>query len=322
MTMLPLTKKNGYKAVLQVCGGTELSTKEASPMCWRINPDDETPRWTQVDDMPHARLMPDSVLLPDGKILYVNGASFGMAGGNQGQVQYARDPVYATDLYDPEAPAGQQWTTLAPMTVARLYHSGAMLTESGHVVTTGSEMKNLDDFYPAPKPNCWPTVETACLDAFEYRLERFTPPYLQTGQPRPVIGTAPAKLTHESTFVIEMSSSASQVDRVTFIRYTSTTHSTNTDQRFVELEILGVEGSKIYAQMPPNSAVAPPGNWMLFALSKGVPSVAKTVSLGLGPATKVTLPAGAKKPNSKNDGASLKIVWASLIAGLAMPLLW
>ena len=67
MVMLPLTKKNGYKAVLQVCGGTKLSSKDASPMCWRINPDDVTPVWTRVDDMPHARLMPDGVLLP-GKV--------------------------------------------------------------------------------------------------------------------------------------------------------------------------------------------------------------------------------------------------------------
>ena len=64
MTMLPLSKKNGYKSVLQACGGSKLSSKEASPMCWTINPDDDSPQWVRVDDMPHGRLMPDSILLP------------------------------------------------------------------------------------------------------------------------------------------------------------------------------------------------------------------------------------------------------------------
>ena len=88
--------------------------------------------------MPNARLMPDSVLLPDGKILYVNGLGWGQAGGNAGQVQYAQNPVYATDLYDPSS---GQWTTLAPATNKRLYHSGALLLSSGHVMTQGSDMK-------------------------------------------------------------------------------------------------------------------------------------------------------------------------------------
>ena len=249
-------------------------------------------------------------MMTDGKILYVNGAGFGMAGGNQGQVQYARDPVYATDLYDPEAPAGSQWTTLAPASVARLYHSGALLLESGHVITVGSEMKNLNDYYPSINPNCWPTVERACSDAFEYRIERFTPPYLMSNKPRPVLSNVPTALTHDSTFFIELSSPISAVDRVTFVRYTTTTHSTNTDQRFVELEILAKDGNKIYLQMPPNAAIAPPGNWMLFALSNGVPSVAKTINLNLGAPTQVNVPGG--KSGSKSGGSD-SLVWSGCV---------
>jgi hypothetical protein len=328
MTMLPLSKKNGYKSILQVCGGVKLSSKEASNMCWRINPDDASPKWERGDDMPHARLMPDGVLLPDGKILYVNGAGFGMAGGNQGQVQYARDPVYPADLFDPNAPPGQQWTTLASASVARLYHSGALLTESGHVVTVGSEMKNFPDYYPTIRQDCWPVVERACTDAFEYRIERFTPPYLLTSNPRPVISTAPASLTHDSTFMIELGSGtdSESIDRLTFIRYTSTTHSTNTDQRFVELEILGREGSKIYSKMPPNGAVAPPGNWMLFALSKqGVPSVAKTINLQLGPSTSVVIPSTASAKGTKSGALGQKkemmMAWM-VVLGLSWSLMF
>ena len=71
-------------------------------MCWEIQPDEPNPVWKETASLPNARVMPDSVMLPDGKILYLNGQSKGMAGGNAGQVQYAQDPVHAVDLYDPE----------------------------------------------------------------------------------------------------------------------------------------------------------------------------------------------------------------------------
>lgn len=66
--MLPLTEKNNFRCVLMVCGGSVQSTiktsKDASKQCWTIGPDDEKPTWTRVDDMPHGRVMPDSVILP------------------------------------------------------------------------------------------------------------------------------------------------------------------------------------------------------------------------------------------------------------------
>ena len=230
----------------------------------------------------------------DGKILYLNGAAFGVAGGNQGQVMYARDPVFAVDLHDPFAPSGKQWTSLANASIARLYHDGALLLETGHVITFGSEMKNYMDYYPFRKSSlCFPATETVCSDAFEYRIERFTPPYLLTGKPRPVIKDAPSFLTHDSTFKITMES-PDKVDRVTFIRYSTTTHNLNTDQRFIELEILGKLGSTVYLQMPPNSAIAPPGIWHLFALSQGVPSVSKTVNLQNGDSARIEIPKEAR----------------------------
>jgi hypothetical protein len=80
-TYLPMTYKNNYKFVLRICGGSKLSTIEASKMCWEIEPDSSNPVWIRKADMPNARVMPDSVILPDGTILYVNGASSGQAGG-------------------------------------------------------------------------------------------------------------------------------------------------------------------------------------------------------------------------------------------------
>ncbi|RKO90455.1 hypothetical protein BDK51DRAFT_35389 [Blyttiomyces helicus] len=191
-TVLPMTLKNNYSFKLQVCGGSKSPASAvsrgaqynvsiygdggqarpyASASCVQINPDDAQPVWSAPDPMPNARLMPDSVLLPDGKILYVNGAGWGQAGGDAGESQYATDPVYGVDLFDPEAPSGSQWTSMANATVPRLYHSGALLLSSGHVITTGSEMQNYIDFWApgGPKENCYPVQiggvnSPSCID--------------------------------------------------------------------------------------------------------------------------------------------------------------
>lgn len=68
MTVLPMTIKNKYAFVTQVCGGSyyEQGTRAAisSPMCWQFNPDDARPQWTRVADMPVGRVMVDSIILP------------------------------------------------------------------------------------------------------------------------------------------------------------------------------------------------------------------------------------------------------------------
>lgn len=90
------------------------------------------------------RLMPDSVLLPTGKILVVNGLGWGQAGGNAGETQYARTPIYESSIFDPQS---STFATLASATQKRLYHSGALLLQTGHVMTFGSEMDNYDDYW-------------------------------------------------------------------------------------------------------------------------------------------------------------------------------
>lgn len=57
------------------------SQTEASNQCIRmvLNPEGIRQGW-QVERMPHPRVMPDMLMLPDGKILIVNGAHTGLAG--------------------------------------------------------------------------------------------------------------------------------------------------------------------------------------------------------------------------------------------------
>jgi hypothetical protein len=226
--------------------------------------------------------------------LFVNGLRQGLAGGNQGQVQYASDPVFGSDLYDPTKPEGSRWSTLAPATQMRLYHSGALLMESGHVVTTGSEMNNYNDYWPVEnrKSGCFPLSDTICTDPFNYVIEKFTPPYL-TKPKRPEIILAPSSGTHDSLISFQVTNHT-QVKRVTFIRVASTTHSTNTDQRFIELVIVGKSNNKVYVRLPKTATMAPPGRWYLFALDdENTPSVAKTMLLSVGPKTEEQVPSDA-----------------------------
>ena len=132
-------------------------------------------------------------------------------------------------------------------------------------------------------PNCFPKgLKNICTSPYEYRIERYTPYYLTTGKPRPAIISAPSELTFNSSFLIEIKTSTG-IDKATLIRYSTTTHYTNTDQRYVELDVIGLSDSKVGLRMPANGAIAPPGNWMLFVLKEGVPSVAKTIRLQDGP---------------------------------------
>ena len=64
MVVLPLTIANNFQFTLMICGGSKLSSQDASAMCMKISPDEKAPKWSYAGDMPNPRLMPDSVLLP------------------------------------------------------------------------------------------------------------------------------------------------------------------------------------------------------------------------------------------------------------------
>lgn len=242
--------------------------------------------------------------------MFVNGAGWGVAGGQGGDAQYAGEPVFDASLYDPEAPAGQKWSSLPNASVPRLYHSGVILSPDGYVITTGSEMSNYGDVYgPNANPDCYPNgAKRVCTNPYEYRIERYTPYYLTNGKERPVITSAPSEITYNSSFLIEVPK-GTKVTKVTFIRYATTTHSTNTDQRLIELEIIGAHDNLVGLRAPVNGALAPPANWMLFILTDGTPSIAKVIRLKSGPQTDFE-PSLLPAPVPDKSGAGNKAVFS------------
>ncbi|KAJ1553957.1 hypothetical protein HK405_006422 [Cladochytrium tenue] len=346
-TVLPMHESNNWEQTIMVCGGSKNSTKDASDMCYAITPGADTPEWTARAVMPHSRLMPDSVLLPDGTILYTNGVGWGQAGGNAGQCQYAAAPVHYTDLYDPST---DTWTTVGTSTVSRMYHSGAILLSDATVITTGSEMANYLDYWgndtntvapdPALNPNCWPVADVNCTSAYQYKIELFTPPYLLTGATRPNITTAPQKAAWNSTVTIGIQHAGAKgsdgyISRVTLVRYTTTTHSTNTDQRFLEPIIISLTDSQLTFRIPPDGKIAPPGNYHLYVLSSaGIPSVAATVLIGSTGDSNSTSSGGSSATASSTktttggalgvhaSAAPLQLLAAALVGAAATAMAW
>jgi hypothetical protein len=83
--ILPLSPQNGYKPEVLICGGSDLddslptrfikASYPATTQCARmvITKLGIRKGW-QVEHMPQGRIMPDLIMMPDGKVLIVNGA--------------------------------------------------------------------------------------------------------------------------------------------------------------------------------------------------------------------------------------------------------
>lgn len=283
--LLPLRPNDTppYRArIMVIGGGNGPEPTVAKNTCEILDLGVPTPQWKAAKSMKHPRVMPDSVLLPDGKVLVINGSETGQSDGG-------KTPVYAAELYDPKS---DQWTTLAEMSMDRLYHATALLLPDARVMSAGTDREWNPQGY----------------DYAHTQLEVFSPPYLFHG-PRPAIQWAPDSVAYNTTFEVA-TDDAKAIKSAVLIRNGSCTHSFNSDQRFVELEIkkrlakkLWVRWSKqqvsswfgsftfswpaeVFAstglelQAPPNGFVAPEGYYMLFLLSNGdVPSEAKFIRL-------------------------------------------
>lgn len=83
--------------------------------------------------MPLARVMGDMLLLPNGHVLIINGASAGVAGWELG-----RNPVLSPVTYRPDNQVGSRFEVENPSTKPRVYHSTTVLLRDGRVLVGGS----------------------------------------------------------------------------------------------------------------------------------------------------------------------------------------
>ncbi len=265
--LLPLRPPE-YDARILTAAGTLARSGAGVPLAEITDLTTSPPSHAFTEPMEEGRWFPSHVTLPDGNVLVTGGAK------QDGVLLMGTDaieatPVLSTELFEPsEDGLSGTWTTLAPMTIPRVYHSTSLLLPDGRVVVAGSVPNHVAN--PATEP----TREKA--------LEVFEPPYLFRGD-RPVLERAPARLAWDEAFTVE-TPDAQDIAEVVLVRAGTVTHVYNPEQRMIELELQDRADGSITAQAPPDAALAPPGTYMLFLIEQTdqgpVPSVAAMVQLG------------------------------------------
>ncbi len=163
--LLPLSSSNNWSPDIIICGGGVYQdiTSPTDPSCGRIQPMSPNADW-EMESMPEGRCMVEGILLPDGTVIWLNGGSRGAQGFG-----LMVDPTYEALLYNPAKPLGQRFSTLASSTIARLYHSVALLLLDGTLMVAGSN--------PVQMPILQPDANNSYVT--EFRVENYVPPYLQ-----------------------------------------------------------------------------------------------------------------------------------------------
>jgi hypothetical protein len=205
------------------------------------------PRGTLTGGIPETgdqgKMYVSAVILPDGKVLETGGALHNRA-----------DPVFEASMYDPDTNTFTGGLATDP--VARGYHSSAFLLPDGRVMAVGD---NPGD------------------GTFEMRVSIYTPPYLFRGGRPQIRSVANQFWGYGSTQQITVDG---PVVTASLIRPAAVTHSSDPNQRYVELPMT-VNGTTIGLNVTSNPNIAPPGWYMLFVVSPGgVPSVASWVHVG------------------------------------------
>jgi hypothetical protein len=212
----------------------------------------------------------DSVLLPDGTVLFVNGATSERVLQPPFLGGLDSDGLRYPELYDPTT---NRFKTLASSLIPRVYHSVALLLPDARVWVAGSNHDSVRN------KGGYKNGDPSQGDARELRIETFAPPYLFKG-PRPVLAVVPESVRYGDTIAVS-SSTTIPIASFALLRCGSVTHAFNADQRYIGLQASSNGPQSMALTMPPSGWVAPPGYYLLFAVSdKGVPSKGAFIRLG------------------------------------------
>ncbi|MGH2703732.1 MAG: galactose oxidase-like domain-containing protein [Actinomycetota bacterium] len=205
--------------------------------------------WRPTIDMQIARHHPDTVLLPDGRVLIIAGHSIDR------EARYASyvDPRAGFALTAGASDGGE----------VRGYHNVALLLPDGRVLVGGGRDVDTDS-----------SVEKS---TFRY----YYPSYMFAARPR--ILAAPETIGFDSSFFVH--SDGPQPTEVLLMALGSMTHSFDQNQRSVQLQTTGTaqspSGESLTIAVGPTPQAASPGYYMLFVLDAvRTPSVAKIVRVG------------------------------------------
>ncbi|UZJ54791.1 hypothetical protein CBS101457_004111 [Exobasidium rhododendri] len=315
--MLPLTPENNYTPTILFCGGSIMTDAQwgsygtpntntyniaAQTDCSSITPEDAngnllSPHYTQEEDLPQGRSMGQFIHLPTGQMVIVNGAQRGTAGyGNTtwnmvngvNLEGFSQDPTYQPVLYDPSLPIGSRLTStgFGTSTIARLYHSSAILLPDGSVLIGGSN-PHQDVSLSMPLNTTPQGFNTT------YELEKWYPMYYNEPRPSPaglpsyiLYGGNTWNFSMDAAFMGTAANYNAENTKVMVIRPGFSTHAMNMGQRSLQLQhtyTVNSDGSVEYMvnPMPINQNIFVSGPALLFITIAGVPSVGKLVQIGV-----------------------------------------
>ncbi|MCB8903913.1 MULTISPECIES: kelch motif-containing protein [unclassified Streptomyces] len=247
-----------HQKVMVLGGGGVGESSRSTARTSIIDVSEDSPVFTDGPALPQGTRYLSSVLLPDDTVF--------TTGGSEDYRGRSGSDILKAQFYDPRSNA---FTEAAEPTVGRNYHSEALLLPDGRVATFGSDPL-FDD------------KDNTRLGTFEQRVEVFTPPYLhKAGTDRPVLGEGPQELDQNGRATFK-TRDAGRIVKARLMRPSAVTHTTDVEQRSVELGLTRSQnGTTVTVDVPEDRTLVPPGWYMLFVTdANGIPSEAKWIQVG------------------------------------------
>jgi galactose oxidase len=219
------------------------------------------PEVRKITNMHYARTFHNSIVLPNGQVFVAGGQSYG-------EIFTENNLTPIPELWDPVT---EEFTQLPELSEARVYHSVGLLLLDGTVFVGGGGLGGRD--YPDSinhlNGQIYHPPYLFNADGSDATRPRITSNQIQSAQ----VGT---------TFTV---TTDSEIDSFALIRFSSNTHTVNTDQRRIPLAATASANSNDNSydlSIPADPGVALPGYWMVFAINgAGVPSVGQPIHITL-----------------------------------------
>jgi galactose oxidase-like protein/Big-like domain-containing protein/Kelch motif protein len=217
-----------------------------------------TPRWQNIAPMSAPRRHLNSTILPDGQVLITGGTR----GGGFVDINEV-DAVKTAEVWDPKT---GQWTTLAPASKMRVYHSVSLLLPDATVLHGASG--DADAFQGGVLTPVPP----------ERNHEIFSPPYLFKGARPTITSVSPSTIGYNGVVSVA-TPNAAQVTEVRWIHLGAVTHAFDFGQRANTLTFTRT-ATGVDVTVPANANLAPPGYYQLFILNRNsVPSKGQVIKI-------------------------------------------